>query len=81
MDETEPIRRSMVAKINSQQADRASLEEQHGRIWDTQELSLDFEVVGFLAPFVVVRRKTDDVKGTLVFQHHPRYYWGFTEAA
>ena len=50
-----------------------------GRVWDTQELGKDFEVTGFMAPFVVVRRKSDGVKGSLMFQHSPRFYFDFTE--
>ncbi len=30
-----------------------------------------------LAPYVVVRRKSDGQKGSLEFQHHPRYYFRF----
>jgi hypothetical protein len=30
-----------------------------------------------MAPMVIVRRKSDGVRGTLFFQHDPRYYWGF----
>jgi hypothetical protein len=30
-----------------------------------------------MAPLVVVRRKADGVKGSLEFQHMPRYYFGF----
>jgi len=37
-----------------------------------------FIVVGFGAPFMVVIRKADNVKGSLMFQHSPRFYWGFT---
>ena len=47
--------------------------------WDTSELQRDFEVLGFGAPFVSVRRKADGVKGTLQFNHSPRIYWGFEE--
>jgi hypothetical protein len=43
----------------------------------TEELQRDYEVVGFAAPFVVVRRKADGVKGTLEFTHSPRVYFGF----
>jgi hypothetical protein len=46
--------------------------------WDTDELRRDFEVEGFLAPFVVVRRKSDGVRGSLQFNHNPRVYFGFT---
>ena len=28
-------------------------------------------------PFVVVRRKADGVKGSLMFQNSPRFYFGF----
>jgi hypothetical protein len=46
--------------------------------WDTAELQRDFEVEGFCAPFVVVRRKSDGVRGSLQFNHNPRVYFGFT---
>lgn len=45
--------------------------------WNTAELQRDYEVIGFLAPFVVVKRKSDGVKGTLQFTHMPRAYFGF----
>ena len=48
-----------------------------GQEWDTQELQRDFEVLGFAAPFVVVRRKSDGVRGMLEFKHSPRVYFGF----
>jgi hypothetical protein len=41
--------------------------------WSTQQLQEDFEVIGFQAPYVVVRRKSDQQLGTV----HPRLYWGF----
>ena len=49
-----------------------------GQTWNTTELQQDFEVTGFAAPFVVVRRRSDGVKGTLEFSHSPRIYWGFS---
>ena len=45
--------------------------------WDTTELQRDFRVVGFLAPYVVVVRKSDGVKGVMQFTHNPRVYFGF----
>lgn len=39
-----------------------------------------YKFVGFAAPFVVVRRKSDNRRGTLEFQHNPRVYFGFQEA-
>jgi len=77
-DATEPYRRQRVAEINSEPGSRGGLEAQHGQVWSTEELSRDFEVVGFMAPFVVVRRKCDGKKGSLEFQHQPRFYFGFS---
>ena len=56
-DATESARRQRLIEINSQPGTREALEAQHGQVWDTDELSQDFEAIGFLAPFVVVRRK------------------------
>jgi hypothetical protein len=47
------------------------------KTWTTEELREEFEVIGFLAPYVVVRRKSDDVKGTMTFTHMPRVYSEF----
>ncbi|HXP62664.1 MAG TPA: hypothetical protein VN829_19345 [Dongiaceae bacterium] len=58
---------------------RSGLEARHGRVWDTVELAQDFEVLGFAAPFVVVRRRTDQKLGSFLFQHQPRFYFGFSE--
>lgn len=52
-----------------------------GKVWDTTQLTEDFKVEGFAAPFVVVRRKSDNVKGTLTFTHHPRFYFDFQEVS
>jgi hypothetical protein len=77
-DETEAIRREMVAEINTNAGPRAELEVQHGQVWDTSELQNDFQVVGFLAPLVVVKRRSDGIKGSLMFQNDPRFYYGFS---
>jgi adenylate cyclase class IV len=80
MDATEALRREMVREINSVEAERQHLEEMHGQVWDTSEMIDEFEALGFLAPFVVVRRRSDGVKGSLKFQHSPRYYFSFSPA-
>ena len=79
MDETEDIRRELVKETNSVPGSREILEQKHGKVWDTKELSQEFEVLGFGAPFVVVKRKSDDKMGSLMFQHNPRFYFNFTE--
>jgi hypothetical protein len=76
-DSTESIRRSMVAEINHEPGSREALESQHGQVWSTDQMSEDFDVLGFMAPFIGVVRKSDNVKGSLMFQHSPRFYFGF----
>ena len=76
-DPTETIRRQRVMEINLQPGSREALEAQHGQVWSTNELSGDFEVLGFMAPLVVVRRRSDGRKGSLEFQHGPRFYFNF----
>jgi hypothetical protein len=76
-DATEPYRRQRLIEINTEPGSRQGLEAEYGQVWTTHELSQDFEVIGFMAPFVVVRRKSDGKKGSLEFQHSPRFYFGF----
>ena len=77
IDPTEPIRRERLVEINAEPGSREALEAQYGQVWDTQQLGQDFEVIGFMAPLVVVRRNSDGVKGSLEFQHQPRFYFNF----
>ena len=76
-DETESIRRSRLVEINADPGSREALEAAHGQVWDTMQLAQDFVVIGFLAPLVVVRRKSDGQKGSLEFQNRPRFYFNF----
>lgn len=78
-DPTEQARRQRLAEINSEAGERAELETRYGQVWDTKELARDFIVIGFMAPLIVVQRKIDGVKGSLEFQHQPRYYFNFVE--
>ena len=79
-DDTEQIRKDMLRQINGDPQIRESLERAYGHVWDTEELARDFAVEGFAAPFVVVIRKADGVKGSLEFQHSPRFYYAFQPA-
>ena len=76
-DETEAVRRRQLAEINAEPGSREAMEARHGQVWDTLELARDFTVVGFMAPYVVVCRKADGQRGSLMFQHDPRLYFGF----
>jgi hypothetical protein len=78
LSENEAVREALSSIINSMADDREELEDIHGQVWDTNQLTQDYAVEGFAAPFVVVRRKSDGVRGTLTFQHSPRYYYDFT---
>ncbi len=76
-DPTEAARRQRLAEINSEPKDRAALEALYGQVWDTRELARDFIVIGFMAPVIAVRRKSDGALGSLEFQHVPRFYFGW----
>ena len=71
-DPTAQARRQMIAS-GQPAADLAD----DDRKWTTDELRAEFEVIGFAAPFAVVRRRSDGQLGSLEFLHHPRIYFGF----
>jgi hypothetical protein len=74
-DATEAIRRKLMVELAREAAGRATLERRHGQVWNPVELRRDFEVIGFLAPLAVVRRKSDSMLMTLMFQPQPRLYF------
>jgi hypothetical protein len=76
-DPTSHARREMIA-AGQPQADLAG---DDGQRWTTAEMTRDFEVIGFAAPFVVVRRRSDGQLGSLEFTHQPRVYFGFVPDA
>ena len=57
------------------------LAETTGKVWTPETLGRDFEVTGFMAPFVVARRRSDNVVGSLEFTHRPRTYFNFQPAS
>ena len=78
-NQMEEARRKRLSEVNLAAAGREQLEKRHGRVWDSQQLREEFEVIGFSAPWMVVKRKSDGVEGTLEFQHSPRFYFDFKE--
>jgi hypothetical protein len=83
-DQTEPYRRTRQAQLNelAQQGHGELIEElsaTYGQIWNTEALRQDFEVLGFMAPFVVVREKATGKTGSLEFCHSPRFYFNWQE--
>lgn len=85
IDSTENFRKQEVVKINSEvesmdsDSERKRLEAKYVEVWDTEEFSRDFTVTGFAAPFCIVKRKSDNKKGSIEFQHMPRFYFNFLE--
>ena len=77
-DPTESFRRKEVARINASPGSREALEAEYGQVWDTKQMCEDFEAQGFGAPYIAVIRKVDRVKGSLEFQHNPRFYYNFS---
>lgn len=73
-DETEEIR-TWLLESGQTYKDLARAEKK----WDTEQLKKEFEVIAFLAPFVIVRRISDGVEGSLEFTHDPRWYFDFKE--
>jgi len=82
-DETEEIRRARLVAINhavasqDTEAERKRMQAQCGQVWDSAQLVNEFEVLGFMAPYVVYGRRSDGRKGSLEVQHHPRLYFKF----
>ena len=74
-DPTEAARRALIPEMPEQ----LLAEARAGRpIWDTDQMREEFEVIGFLAPFTVVRRRRDGVTGSLKFVSAPeRYYFNW----
>ena len=76
-DPTEALRRERLVELNSGDTTRAELEQQYGQVWSTDEMTTEYDAIGFMAPLIVVRRKSDGVRGSLEFRHSPRYYFNF----
>ena len=74
-DDVDPL--DLLSEVVIRPRDRAGLEALVGRVWDTRELARDFIVTGLIFPYIVVRRKTDEVVGTLLMQNQPRFYFNF----
>ena len=75
--ELEQAQRTRLQEINVEPGNRQDAESRHGQVWDSEEMRRDFEVLGFCAPWTIVKRRPDGVTGSLEFQHVPRLYWGF----
>lgn len=57
--------------------DRNALEAKYGKVWSAEELEQEFVATAFIGQTVVVRRKADDVVGTLEFTQRPHLFFNF----
>ena len=53
------------------------IQEEGGECWTTDEVTQEFEILGFLAPFCTAVRISTGEKGSLLFGHRPRIYYGW----
>jgi hypothetical protein len=59
---------------------REELEALHGRLWTVKDVAKDFVITAIIDHTVVVRRKEDDVVGTLEYQEGPPHvYFNFVQ--
>ena len=79
MELAEVLRMGRLIILNAQPTDRPTLEQRHGQVWDPAEMRRDFTLIGYIAPYVIVRRNADNVEGSLEFQHEPRFYFNWKE--
>jgi hypothetical protein len=63
--------------MDQEQARRKELEEAYGKVYTTPEATEAFEFISFLAPFAIVVERSTGKKGTLQFDHMPRFYYDF----
>lgn len=57
-----------------------AIQEEGGECWSTEEVTQEFDILGFMAPFCTAVRMETGKKGTLAFVHRPRIYYGWREA-
>jgi len=74
------VRKIQQVTLNAVKGSREELEKTYEKVWDTEQLRAEFKVLGFMAPYVVVERLSDGKKGSLLFQHEPRFYFEFEES-
>lgn len=71
------IRFLIARRLNEHPKTREELEEEFGKVWDTRQMAQEFEPLGFQAPVLVATRRDTGEKGSLFFQHSPRFYFSW----
>ncbi len=57
-----------------------AIQEEGGECWTTEEVTQEFEILGFMAPFCAAVRISTGEKGALAFVHRPRIYYDWCVA-
>lgn len=83
-DPTESIRRARVVELNQgltqdEKTRLEALQAQYGQVWNLAQLREEYEIIGFMAPYVVVRELATGKKGSMEFTHMPRFYFNYVE--
>ena len=76
-DPTVELRRHRSKEINFQPRNRLELRRDFGEVWSHHEMAREFDVLLWVCPLVIVIRKRDGAKGSLLYQHRPRFYFRF----
>ena len=63
--------------VNKSPRTREELALHHDAVWDTKEVGLEFEILGFKSPFVIAQCRRTGTRGTLIFQNSPRLFFGW----
>ena len=53
---------------NTNARNREALEAQYGKVWTVDELAKEFVITAIIPPSVVVRRRADNMVGSMQFQ-------------
>jgi len=51
----------------------------YGNVWTKEELEEQFEILGFMGPFCVVRDRLSGKLGSVEFQRQPGLYFDYRE--
>lgn len=74
------VRRQRLDELGLVPGSREALEDEHGQVWDTQELLRDFEVLERLGPYIAVRRRADGQKGNVEADDNFQFLFRFRPA-
>lgn len=66
-------------RVSAETATRKALETKYGKVWNTEEPNEQFEQTGSMGLVILVRRRLDGRKGSMEFNHSPRFYFHFKE--